>query len=241
MVSDKHIRARWKDVVSPCPYLKDRNAIMEYAVVERLTSAEYSEWLDGNWRKMGPVLFRPQCVTCWACESIRVLALQFQPRRIHKRVMRANADLQMRISPFEVTLDHIKLVDRYEHYRQETVGWSKGGSNALQVLQGLVSSPLPVLQLALYDGDKLVAFCVVDQLPDGFSAVNSFWAPELENRSLGVYVILSLIEEAKRRNFPYVYLGYFVAGCRSMKYKGNYHPAEVLTAQGWQPFSPPQT
>jgi arginine-tRNA-protein transferase len=36
---------------------------------------------------------------------------------------------------------------------------------------------------------------------------------------------------------PHVYLGYHVAGCRSLEYKGRFRPNEVLGEDGeWHPF-----
>jgi arginine-tRNA-protein transferase len=237
MVSEKHVYAKWLDIQSPCPYLPDRDALMEYAIVDQMTSEEYAEWIDEHWRKMGRVLFRPQCVGCRACQPIRVLVSKFEPRRVHKRIMQMNEHLELRISRSQVSREQVDLMSRYEVSREEAVGWPPSHSPPGNFLRMLVASPLPVMQYCLYEDDRLVAFCIVDELPDGLSAVNSFWEPTLKKRSLGVYTILSLIYEAKRRNLPHLYLGYYVAGCRSMQYKAQYYPSEILTADGgWQPF-----
>ena len=49
---------------------------------------------------------------------------------------------------------------------------------------------------------------------------------------LGTWMILSVIEQARLKKLPYVYLGYFVKGCRSMNYKKNYKPNEIMQIDG---------
>lgn len=236
MAPKNPVRAQWLDILKPCPYLPEQTALMEYAIVDRMTTEQYADWINDRWRKMGHVLFRPQCQSCRACQPIRVLAAHFQPRRIHKRIIQANAHLQMEFRKAEVTQEQVDLVDRYELSREETVGWPPSRSSKDESLRALAGSPLQVFQLCLYEQERLVAFCIVDVLPDGFSAVNSFWDPALMKKSLGVYVILCLISEAKRLNLPHIYLGYYVAGCRSMEYKARFYPSEILTERGWEPF-----
>jgi arginine-tRNA-protein transferase len=46
-----------------------------------------------------------------------------------------------------------------------------------------------------------------------------------------------MIDEAVRRGLPYVYLGYYVAGCASMEYKPRFVPNELRGEDGvWRVF-----
>ena len=84
---------------------------------------------------------------------------------------------------------------------------------------------------------RLVGVGYVDALPDGLSAIYYFSDPDERSRSLGTFNVLSIIEEAGRRGLPWVYLGYYVKGCRSVEYKARFAPNEVLGADGtWGPF-----
>jgi len=82
--------------------------------------------------------------------------------------------------------------------------------------------------------DRPVAVAVVDRLPDAFSAVYTFFEPGEARRALGVNAVLFQIEEAARRGLRWVYLGYWVSGCRKMDYKREYLPQERLVGGAWR-------
>ena len=64
----------------------------------------------------------------------------------------------------------------------------------------------------------LVGACIIDALDDGYSAVYSFFDPLLARRSLGTFMVLWLVEDARRRGLPYIYLGYWIAESDKMSY-----------------------
>ena len=91
------------------------------------------------------------------------------------------------------------------------------------------------LEMSL-DGD-LVGLAAVDLLDDGLSAIYTVFAPELEHRSLGTFAVLWQIEEAKRRELPHLYLGYWIKECRKMNYKTRFKPIEALRDGHWREMS----
>ena len=77
----------------------------------------------------------------------------------------------------------------------------------------------------------------MDALPDGLSAIYFFYDPDERHRSLGTFNVLSIIDAARQRGLPWVYLGYYVEGCGSVEYKGRFRPNEVLRPDGtWGAF-----
>ncbi len=81
--------------------------------------------------------------------------------------------------------------------------------------------------------EALVAAVLFDVLDDGLSLIYSFFDPDLEERSLGTYVILDSIHRAQRMGLSYVYLGYWVKGSSKMAYKARFLPQERLMRDGW--------
>jgi arginine-tRNA-protein transferase len=86
------------------------------------------------------------------------------------------------------------------------------------------------------EGD-LVAVSLVDRLDDGLSAVYSFYDPTRERQSLGTWSILWLVEECRRADLPYVYLGYWIAESPKMAYKARFPALERLDGSAWVPFA----
>lgn len=80
----------------------------------------------------------------------------------------------------------------------------------------------------------LIAVCLTDVLADGLSMVYSFYEPSLSSRSLGTFMILDHIAQARARGLPHLYLGYWVEGSRKMHYKSRFLPQERLGMQGWE-------
>jgi arginine-tRNA-protein transferase len=71
------------------------------------------------------------------------------------------------------------------------------------------------------------------------SAVYCYFDPDHPRRSLGVFNVLSLLEECRRRGIPHLYLGYHVTGSPQMSYKALYRPCERLEADGrWRAVGP---
>jgi arginine-tRNA-protein transferase len=82
----------------------------------------------------------------------------------------------------------------------------------------------------------LAAVALTDQLSDGLSMVYSFYDADQNDRSLGTYMVLDHIEQARSRGLPYVYLGYWIEGSRKMAYKARFAPLEGRREAGWVPL-----
>ena len=69
---------------------------------------------------------------------------------------------------------------------------------------------------------------------DGLAAIYTFYDPELDKRSLGTFAVLLQISQAKKLGLPFVYLGYWIDGCRKMSYKTRFKPLEMLSNGRWR-------
>ena len=224
---------RFKAPKSRCHYLSDQTWQLEYEIVAKMSQQEYQQRLDSGWRKFGAALFRPQCPSCVACQPIRILVSQFKPDRNQRRVAKANGTTRLEIGTASKTPEKVSLYMRHHQHHAEQKGWPEPHSDS--IFDTFQEGPIEIQEWRYFRDDKLTAVSYIDPLPQGLSGVYFFYDPDYRDLSPGTWIVLSLIEEAKRQNLPYVYLGYYVENCRSMEYKKRFKPHEILVpGSGWQ-------
>lgn len=80
---------------------------------------------------------------------------------------------------------------------------------------------------------ELIGIAVMDRLENDLTAVYTFYDPDLQKRSLGVFAILWQLHYANEKNLDHVYLGYWIKECGKMNYKLNYRPTQLLIDNNW--------
>ncbi|XP_067908951.1 arginyl-tRNA--protein transferase 1 isoform X4 [Heterodontus francisci] len=90
---------------------------------------------------------------------------------------------------------------------------------------------------------KIIAVGVLDILPQCVSSVYLYYDPDYAFLSLGVYSALREIAFTTQlqKTVPslrYYYMGFYIHSCPKMKYKGQYHPSDLLCPETyvWVPI-----
>lgn len=215
----------------PCPYLPDRQARQVLISIDRPPPGTYHALMDLNFRRLGRVFYRPDCPGCQACRMIRVPVAEFRPSRSQRRCLARNADLAVTIGRPVVSAEKRDLYQRYLEARHD--GQMDGSTEEMEGF--LYTSCLETLEATYRLDGRLVGVGIADVEPAALSAVYSYYEPALARRGLGVFNVLRLLGECRRRALPYLYLGFYVRDCRKMSYKAGYHPSELRAADGsWQ-------
>jgi leucyl-tRNA---protein transferase len=231
---------------SPCPYIEGQ---FERKVFTHLVGDKAPELNDlltqGGFRRSQNIAYRPACENCRACISVRILAGEFKPTRNMKRVTQRNSDLVGAMHDAEPTTEQYSLFRSYLDSRHR-----KGGMSDMTVLDYamMVEDTHVTTKIVEYRRrgpdtfitgkgvGELIAVALTDQMSDGLSMVYSYFNPELEDRSLGTFMILDHIARARAAGLPHVYLGYWVNGSRKMNYKVRFTPQEHLGPKGWERY-----
>ncbi|MGO9446599.1 MAG: arginyltransferase [Thiobacillaceae bacterium] len=222
--------------VYPCSYLPLREARSQVVTPAHLITTDvYSELIQAGFRRSGQFTYRPQCAGCHACVPARVQVENFSPSRSHKRCLRHNRDMQVELMPLTYTDAHYALYRKYQRMRHSGGGMDQ--DSAEQYTQFLLASHVDSSLIEFHNAGKLVMVSVMDRVKDGLSAVYTFFDPDEEKCSPGVYNVLWMIGKARELGLPYVYLGYWIAELRKMAYKQRYQPLEVLIDGCWQTLS----
>ena len=228
---------------SPCPYIEGE---FERKVFTHLVGDKAPELNDlltqGGFRRSQNIAYRPACETCRACVSVRILANEFQPTRNMKRVIARNTDMIGAEHKAEPSSEQYSLFRHYLDTRHKRGGMSDMTvlDYAMMVEDSHVDTRIVEYRLRGSDTfmtgqgqGELIAVALSDRMADGLSMVYSFFNPDLEERSLGTFMILDHIARARALGLPHVYLGYWVNGSRKMGYKVRFKPQEHLGPQGW--------
>jgi len=223
----------------PCPYLPGRVERKVFARLSGMLAQPLSEALThSGFRRSQSIAYRPACEGCSACVSVRILVDAFEPSRNFKRVMRKNADLVRTEVVAEATREQFALLRTYLDSRHAGGGMSDMGlfDYVAMVEETPVDTQIIEYRRQGENGGPgpLIACALTDVLRDGMSMVYSFFHPGEDARSLGTYMILDHIRDARSRGLPHVYLGYWVEGSEKMSYKTRFQPMEALTRDGWK-------
>ncbi len=218
-----------------CEYLPDRLATLEYSFAPQLTPGEYEEYMLKGYRKFGPVLFQPVCGPCQECRPIRLLTDQFMPDRSQRRAMQRNADLRVEVGNPAVDQQRLYRYHQYHTFQSQRKDWPAKRTSAEEYSFSFLQSPVPVVEITVWQGEVLRAVVITEVTPSIVSAVYHYYDPHLKQRSLGTFSLLQVIELAKELEKPWVHFGYYVAGCGSMAYKARFQPCEILVNGVWEP------
>ncbi len=227
----------YRTAAMPCPYVDGR---AERKLVTELAGSSAVAFYNGlsraGFRRSHHLAYRPACNGCSACVPVRIPVADFHEPRWIRRIRNANRDLGPRLVAPVATFEQYRLFETYQHSRHADSDMA--AMNQADYRAMIEDSPLATRLVELRDEEgDLYGACLVDVLDDGLSAVYSFFAPEESRRSLGSALVLSLVDEARRRRLPYVYLGYWIRESPKMAYKARFRPLEELTAQGWVPLA----
>ena len=217
-----------------CSYLPDREAVMLFADPNKVVDGDtYGRLIDYGFRRSGDNVYRPHCRSCTACIPVRIPVEEFVASRSQRRAMRANSDLEITRCEPEFTDEHRALYHRYQLERHDAETSELDASDQLGFLRSRFIKTY--LVEARHQG-RLVAACVVDQLPQGLSAVYTFYDPGLISRGLGIFAVLLLIDECRRLELPWLYLGYWIKECDKMSYKDQFRPLHAYLNGHWMPI-----
>jgi arginine-tRNA-protein transferase len=230
---------------SPCPYLPGKT---ERKVFTELSGGHAGDLNDAlgriGFRRSQSVAYRPSCLDCTACVSVRVVAGGFEPSATQRKLLRRHSDLVATACKPWTTEEQFALLRRYLAARHPGGGMADMDELdfADMVEQTPVNTYVVEYREPTVDGvpGRLVGACLTDQQGDGLSMIYSFFETGDDARDgLGTYIIMDHILRAAKAGLPFVYLGYWVEGSARMQYKTRFRPIERLGPGGWQRFDPP--
>lgn len=187
--------------------------------------------------------FKQACENCRACIPARIVAHDYVFSRGEQRILNQNRDLTVRIATAPDASEHQPLFlrnfedrhkDSYSLFQQMTIRHS---FNVAALLQN------PMVQNSVMEvrdaHGKLVGATVFDDAGNGLKLNYYYYEPGMPaGRSLGTFMILKCIEEARRTGKDYVYISALTEQPSKISYKARFRPLETLRGGNWTPYNP---
>jgi leucyl-tRNA---protein transferase len=216
-----------------CSYLADRESRTLFLDPDLSYDASlYEELTHSGFRRSGKYLYKPDCRSCQSCIATRIPINEFKLSRRFRRVQQKNQDISFELNRAKYRDKDYRLFERYieqRHHDGDMYPASPSSYGDFLAMDTDFS-----FHIRYFIEERLIGVAVTDQLLSGLSAIYTFFDPDLNQRSLGVFSVLTQINICRSLNLPYLYLGYWVPGCAKMNYKTDYKPIELLINNQWQ-------
>ncbi|MCP4969090.1 MAG: arginyltransferase [Arcobacter sp.] len=212
-----------------CSYFNNELSDIRYRYVNKCTKEDYQNMLEHGWRRFGKMHFVPECKTCKKCISMRIDVNNYKFSRSEKRIFKKNIDTKLYIQAPSLTLDHLRLYDKYHNYMNIKKNWTYSPIDPAEYDRSYIQGKDEFTKEFLYvRNNKLIGVALVDILEKSISSIYCFYDHDYQDLSIGKFSILAQIKIAKELNVPYIYLGYWIKDHNSMGYKEFYTPFEIL-------------
>lgn len=214
-----------------CSYLEQqKERLLVYVGGGVSQNADYEYLLQSGFRRSGDQVYRPHCVDCNACKSLRIAVNDFSPSKNQKRVLSKNRDITSRLS----NINKPEYYDLYHRYiSKRHADGSMFPPTPEQYDSFLTNNWSDTLFVELHLDNKLIAVAVTDAMEDCLSALYTFFDPALAHRSLGTHAILEQINQTRLLGKTWLYLGYQIDCSQKMNYKRKFLPNEQYIDHQW--------
>lgn len=215
-----------------CNYLADQQERLLIAVDPILHDSEHYGWLmHQGFRRSGNDIYRPHCLSCHACQSIRVLINNFVASKSQKRLLKRGQHFSVKVS-YTIKSNYYPL---YEKYINEIHSDGSMFPASPAQFQSFTQNDITEqIYIEIWHDDELISVAVTDDIPNALSAVYTFYHPDYRKYGLGVFSILKQIEISKQLEREFLYLGYQINDCEKMNYKNRYKPHQILIENQWK-------
>lgn len=216
----------------PCSYLDNQVARTVFIDPDAsVTMQDYGVLMEAGFRRSGENIYRPACEQCKLCIPLRIPVKEYKPNRSQRRASKVNQGLTTKVVDNQFHEEHYLLYRQYMKHRHPGGGMDDDDPEAY--MRVISSSWSNTKLIEFRDQQQLVAVSVMDVSQNALSAVYTYFHPDYQSRSPGVFAILTLIDHAKTSGKSWLYLGYWNPECPKMSYKDNYRPHEIYQNMRW--------
>ena len=195
-----------------------------------------SLWAAG-WRHFGAQFYRYSLHApeggVRLVQPLRVVIDRFQASASQRRILRRNADLDVRFEPPRLDDERRALFAKHSQRFTENIPPS------LEAFLGNAPGKVPgaMIEVSARLAGRLAAVSFLDLGREGASSVYAIYDPAFARRSLGIATMLWELDHARRQGCRYYYPGYAYHTPSGMDYKKQFAGTEWFDWRGhWLPL-----
>jgi leucyl-tRNA---protein transferase len=154
----------------PCPYLPGRQERKLFThLTGRRASALHHLLSDNGFRRSQNLIYRPACDGCSACQSVRIVAREFQLTPRYRRILRANQDVTVEVCAPRATAEQYGLFKRYLEARHAGGGMTQMSFVDYEYMVEDTPVQTVLVEYRQNSGSErpLLAMALTDVMPDG--------------------------------------------------------------------------
>ncbi len=219
-----------------CAYIPGNKVRMHYKYVDEASKVFATAVIARGWRRFGKYFFHPVCNGCDACKSIRINVKSYKASKSQRKAINRNKKTKIIVQKPTLTREHLNLYNKYHAFKSTKDNWQHRSISQREYYENFVDGAHDFGKEVLYFIDNvLVGVDLIDILDDGISSIYFYYDPDYGRYSLGTYSLLYQIKLASLLDLSWIYLGYWVDGCKAFAYKPKFKPQEIL--EGFPPIS----
>ena len=203
-------------------------AMLEVRLLTDVSPEETEQLVERGWRRFGPGVFpadmpavRGVCIAAGAGEGVPV---KQEPAAGGAEVQRGEGGMG---TP-RADAERVELYRKWHEAREAACGWQENPLDEEGYRRQFCFPHACGREMTYWVEGRLAGVGLVDEMPRSVSSTYFFFDPDFGRLSLGVYSALCEISLALQLGKSYVYFGYRVNGCKSLMYKSQFRPNELL-------------
>lgn len=207
--------------------------LVQTAHMNGLSREDYDALLAAGWFRGTGLVYKSEIVCMdeeyYSVQNIRYNIHHLLPGKQHRRMIRRNKQL------FSYTVGEPVLDERREEIYASNARKFKAfvHRNLEEILLGRAcDAGFTTRELAIYHGEKLIAFSYIDIGHTSLASILCVYDPEYARYSPGIFAMYLEIEYALRNEMTYYYPGYVLDKPTSFDYKLKLGETEWLAPDG---------
>ena len=200
--------------------------IFEECSLERASPEMMDRFWSVGWRHFGTEFFRYSLSFNehgqQTIQPLRIDLRRFAASKSQRRVLRRNADLEVRFVPASL---HPRVCEMFQQHKQR---FTFNVPDHLRDFLGDAPGQLiPCWECQIWMGRELVAASFMETSHTAASSVYGLFDPAQSNRSLGIFTMLMEIDYGVRHGLEYLYSGYATREPSHYDYKKKFAGLEI--------------